>query len=77
MWNPGDVAARMIDVNSPAGFESFFGELSELLLSFSEPDVTQIGEIAVEYGRVDPRSAAKPRGPSAEFASKRSGVRIP
>jgi hypothetical protein len=31
MWNAGDVPARMIEVISPAGFENFFKEVSELL----------------------------------------------
>ena len=31
MWNAGDVPARMIEIISPAGFENFFHELSELV----------------------------------------------
>jgi len=31
MWNAGDVAARMIEIISPAGFEHFFREVSELI----------------------------------------------
>src|SRR5215467_8459713 len=31
MWNAGPVPARMIEVISPAGFENFFRELSEVL----------------------------------------------
>jgi quercetin dioxygenase-like cupin family protein len=50
MWNAGSVPARMIEVISPAGFENFFRELSELLLSVSEPDVSRIAEIAGRYG---------------------------
>lgn len=50
MWNAGNVPARMIEVISPAGFENFFRELSELLLGVEEPEVTQIAEIAVRYG---------------------------
>jgi hypothetical protein len=50
MWNAGDVPARMIEVISPAGFENFFRELSELLLGVSEPDVSEIGEVAARYG---------------------------
>ncbi|MDX6319356.1 MAG: hypothetical protein QOD35_2756 [Nocardioidaceae bacterium] len=50
MWNAGAVPARMIEVISPAGFENFFRELSELLLSVSEPEVGQIAEIAGRYG---------------------------
>ena len=50
MWNAGDVPARMIEVISPAGFEHFFQELSELLVSVDEPQVAQIAEIAGRYG---------------------------
>jgi quercetin dioxygenase-like cupin family protein len=50
MWNAGAIPARMIEVISPAGFENFFRELSELLLSVSEPDLSQIAEIAGRYG---------------------------
>jgi hypothetical protein len=50
MWKAGDVPVRMIEVISPAGFENFFRELSELLLSVSQPDVAQIAEIAGRYG---------------------------
>jgi cupin domain len=50
MWNASDVPARMIEVISPAGFENFFRELSEMLLSVSDPDIAQIGELAGRYG---------------------------
>jgi quercetin dioxygenase-like cupin family protein len=50
MWNAGTVPARMIEVISPAGFENFFREVSELLLEVSEPDPSQIAEIAARYG---------------------------
>jgi hypothetical protein len=50
MWNASDVPARMVEVISPAGFENFFRELSEMLLSVSDPDIAQIGELAGRYG---------------------------
>ncbi|WP_091409145.1 cupin domain-containing protein [Friedmanniella luteola] len=50
MWNAGAVPARMIEVISPAGFENFFHELSELLLSVSQPEVSEIAELAGQYG---------------------------
>ena len=49
MWNAGDVPARMIEVISPSGFENFFQELSELLLSVSQPEVSEIVELAGRY----------------------------
>jgi uncharacterized cupin superfamily protein len=42
MWNAGDVPARMIEIISPAGFENFFYELSELVAA-GPPDIAQIG----------------------------------
>jgi quercetin dioxygenase-like cupin family protein len=51
MWNAGSTPARMIEVISPAGFEHFFRELSELLADgLPEPDV--VPEIARRYGLV-------------------------
>jgi quercetin dioxygenase-like cupin family protein len=50
MWNAADVPARMIEVISPAGFENFFRELSEMLVSVSNPDVALIAELAGRYG---------------------------
>ncbi|MCW2632156.1 MAG: hypothetical protein JWR88_1118 [Pseudonocardia sp.] len=49
MWNAGDVPARMIEIISPAGFEIFFDELSELIAA-GAPDPAVIGDIAERYG---------------------------
>ena len=49
MWNAGDVPARMIEVISPAGFENFFKEVSELL-STGPPDMAEIAGLAASYG---------------------------
>ena len=49
MWNAGDVPARMIEVISPAGFENFFKELSELLTS-GPPDMVEVAALAANYG---------------------------
>src|SRR5215813_2102265 len=49
MWNAGTSPARMIEVNSPAGFEHFFRELSEVVAAGPPaPDV--VPEIARRYG---------------------------
>src|SRR6476469_10325853 len=48
MWNAGSVPARMIEIISPAGFEHFFRELTELLAADS-PDLTQIPGLAERY----------------------------
>jgi quercetin dioxygenase-like cupin family protein len=49
MWNAGNVPARMIEIISPAGFENFFRELTELVAS-GPPEPSEIGEIAQRYG---------------------------
>jgi hypothetical protein len=49
MWNAGPVPARMIEVISPAGFEVFFRDLSQLLANGPPPPDT-VAEIAARYG---------------------------
>jgi hypothetical protein len=49
MWNAGSVPARMIEVISPAGFEHFFREVSDLTAA-GPPDMAAIGALAEAYG---------------------------
>ena len=49
MWNAGDVPARMIEIISPAGFENFFHELSELVAA-GPPEMAQMAALAQNYG---------------------------
>jgi uncharacterized cupin superfamily protein len=49
MWNAGSVPARMIEVISPAGFEHFFREVSDLTAA-GRPDMATIGALAEAYG---------------------------
>jgi quercetin dioxygenase-like cupin family protein len=49
MWNAGRVPARMIEIISPAGFEEFFRELSDLLLA-GPPEDGQVPAMAARYG---------------------------
>ena len=49
MWNAGSSPARMIEVITPAGFEHFFRELSELAAS-GPPSGEQMLAIAASYG---------------------------
>ncbi|MDQ3505422.1 MAG: cupin domain-containing protein [Actinomycetota bacterium] len=49
MWNAGDTPARMIEVISPAGFEHFFRELSDLVAG-GRPPLEQIAALAEQYG---------------------------
>jgi quercetin dioxygenase-like cupin family protein len=49
MWNAGREPARMIEIISPAGFENFFQELSEILAG-GPPDPEQLMPLAARYG---------------------------
>ena len=49
MWNAGQVPARMIEIISPAGFENFFRELSEILAA-GPPAPEQLMPLAARYG---------------------------
>jgi quercetin dioxygenase-like cupin family protein len=49
MWNAGAEPAHMIEVISPAGFEGFFRELSDLMAS-GPPDPAGIAALAEKYG---------------------------
>src|SRR5688500_17540985 len=47
-WNAGDQPARLLEIISPAGFERYFGELTELPTD-GPPDRKQIAAIAGRY----------------------------
>ena len=49
MWNAGATPARMIEVISPAGFEGFFRDLSDLLTE-GPPKPDAVAAIAAAYG---------------------------
>jgi quercetin dioxygenase-like cupin family protein len=49
MWNAGDAPARMIEIISPAGFENFFHEMSELMVA-GPPDFEDLVRLAERYG---------------------------
>jgi mannose-6-phosphate isomerase-like protein (cupin superfamily) len=49
MWNAGQVPARMIEVISPAGFEGFFRDLSQLMEA-GPPAPEVLDELAARYG---------------------------
>lgn len=48
MWNAGPVPARIIEVITPGGFESYFRELSELLIAGGASDA--FARLAAKYG---------------------------
>lgn len=49
MWNAGSVPARMIEIITPAGFENYFREVSDLASS-GEFDMSAIAELSSRYG---------------------------
>lgn len=50
MWNAGSVAARMIEIITPAGFERYFDELADAVARAGRPDPAVIAPIADRYG---------------------------
>ena len=48
MWNAGSTPARMIEVISPAGFEGFFRELSDMT-AVGAPDPADIASLGERY----------------------------
>lgn len=48
MWNAGSTPARMIEVISPAGFERFFEELSDMTAA-GRPDPADVAALAQRY----------------------------
>jgi len=49
MWNAGDEPARMIEIISPAGFEGYFRELSDLIAA-GPPDPSAVASLSERYG---------------------------
>lgn len=47
-WNAGDEPARILEIISPAGFETFFAELAPLS-SGGAPDPEAFGELCDRY----------------------------
>jgi len=48
-WNAGDSPARLLEIISPAGFEGYFDEMSELTRD-GPPDPSRAADIAARYG---------------------------
>ena len=49
-WNAGSEPARLLEVISPAGFESYFEEMVDLLQQGGPPDPAALRAIAERYG---------------------------
>lgn len=58
-WNAGDTPARILEVISPAGFEKFFEQVTDLA-DRGELDPVRMATLASEYGaEVDPDSVPR------------------
>jgi quercetin dioxygenase-like cupin family protein len=49
MWNAGDVPGRIVEIIVPGGFETYFGELADLLASHTTAP-GDYSELADKYG---------------------------
>lgn len=50
VWNAGSQPARILEIISPAGFETYFVELAGLLAQPGPPDIERITALAGKYG---------------------------
>ena len=48
-WNPTDRAARILELISPGGFESYFADLGGILSTPGPPDLTALAQLAARY----------------------------
>ena len=56
-WNAGDTPARILEIISPGGFESYFAELSALFVDGAGPSPAALMALADDHGlEVDPAS---------------------
>jgi mannose-6-phosphate isomerase-like protein (cupin superfamily) len=56
-WNASDSPARILEIISPGGFESYFAELSALLLGGADPSPAALVALAADYElEIDPAS---------------------
>ena len=59
-WNATDQPARILELISPGGFESYFAELGEILSRPGPPDLTALGQLAARYELVmEPESIGR------------------
>ncbi len=49
-WNSGTTPARIQEIITPAGFEQYFAELSDLFGAAGIPDMQRIAALAERYG---------------------------
>jgi quercetin dioxygenase-like cupin family protein len=57
-WNSGNEPARILEIITPAGFEKYFAEISEVFAKPGPPDAAALASIAGRYGLMMERSTA-------------------
>jgi mannose-6-phosphate isomerase-like protein (cupin superfamily) len=58
-WNPTDEPARLLEMITPGGFESYFEGLGRILAA-PEPDLAALGDLAARHGvAMDPTSVPR------------------
>ena len=58
-WNAGDEPATLLEIISPAGFEQYFAEISEVVSAGPPPDPERMGAVMAKYElEVDRESVA-------------------
>ncbi len=57
-WNAGNAPARILEIITPAGFETYFAEISEVFAKPGPPDVATLASIASRYGLAMERDTA-------------------
>jgi mannose-6-phosphate isomerase-like protein (cupin superfamily) len=48
-WNAGDEPARLLEIISPAGFERYFAEISEIVSAGVPPDRERMSAVQAKY----------------------------
>jgi quercetin dioxygenase-like cupin family protein len=48
-WNAGDEPARLLEIISPAGFEQYFAEISEIVSAGVPPDRERMSAVQAKY----------------------------
>jgi mannose-6-phosphate isomerase-like protein (cupin superfamily) len=67
-WNPGDQPARLLELISPGGFETYFQEMAPQLSGDGPPDFEALAEIQARYALSMDRESIGP-------LSERHGLR--
>jgi quercetin dioxygenase-like cupin family protein len=49
-WNASQGPARILEIITPAGFENYFAEISEVFAKSAPPDGAALASIAARYG---------------------------